>query len=107
MIFDKLRLVCEEAALGHGLNVPMIKVIAHEDMQISSDGETLYLSSELGEMPRVPLLALISFALYFHTRMALSLRMCVASPTVQKLANSGTRPASAWEYRSVDRRSDH
>lgn len=70
LIFDKLRLACEEAALSHGLNVPMIKMIDRQDIQISSDGQTLFLASELAEMPSVPLQALISFALYFHTHMA-------------------------------------
>ncbi len=70
LIFDKLRLACEEAALSHGLNVPMIKIIDRQDIQISSDGETLYLASELAEMPSVPMQALISFALYFHSHMA-------------------------------------
>jgi hypothetical protein len=67
LISDQLRLACEEAALSNGLNVPMIKIISYKDIQISSDGICLYLSSEIAQMPSAPRLALIAFALYFHT----------------------------------------
>jgi hypothetical protein len=80
LIVDKLRLACEEAALGHGLNVPMIRIIDRQDIQISSDGHILYLASELAEMPGVPLQALISFALYFHTHMAAGQRLRQQAP---------------------------
>lgn len=80
LIFDKLRLACEEAALSHGLNVPMIKIIDRQDIQISSNGHTLFLASELAEMPAVPLQALISFSLYFHTYLAARLRMQHPAP---------------------------
>jgi hypothetical protein len=80
LIFDKLRLACEEAALSHGLNVPVIKVIHHQDIQISSDGTILCLASELADMPAVPLQALLSFALYFHTEMLVGQRLRQPAP---------------------------
>jgi hypothetical protein len=88
LTFNKLRLACEEAALSHGLNVPMIEIIVHQDMRISSNGTTLYLASELAEMPGAPLQAMISFALYFHTQMALSQRVHYQAPLrfAQRLA---------------------
>jgi hypothetical protein len=88
LIDEKLRLACEEAALSHGLNVPMIHIVPHQEMRISSDGDTLYLASELAEMPNVALLALISFALYFHTHVGVHRRMIAQGPRSfgQKLA---------------------
>jgi hypothetical protein len=87
--FDKLRLACEEAALSHGLNVPLLQVIRHSDAQVSSDGQTLYLSSDLEQMPSVPLAALISFALYFHSHRVASQRDLRSAPRGlgQKLAS--------------------
>ena len=80
LIVDPLRLACEEAALSHGLNVPIIKIVAHQDMQISSDGQTLYLASGLADLPSAPRFALISFSLYFHTALSANQRMQYRAP---------------------------
>ncbi len=70
MIINQLRLACEEAALSSGLNVPVVQVINHSDLQASSDGSVLYLSSGIHDMAPAPLAAYLTLCLHFHSQLA-------------------------------------